>query len=66
MSIKPKIILGEELYIPTCDFCGAELTPEPSEYAAELAIDHANWQTKQENGEFKDYCPVCQERMKKS
>jgi hypothetical protein len=65
MSIKPTIILGEELYIPTCDLCGTELTPEPNEYIAEVATDAARWVTKRENGDYKDYCIECQERMNK-
>lgn len=61
MSIKPH---GDK-FVPTCDFCGAKLESELTEYAAELALEHAGWRTKKEGGEFKDYCPKCQERMKK-
>lgn len=47
--------------VPTCDNCGEHLAPCDSFQDAIEALQDAGWVTHYVNGEWENYCPVCQE-----
>lgn len=50
-------------YIPTCDFCGAELAEEYDFYDAVETKKVAGWKAQKINGCWEDVCPDCQAEM---
>jgi hypothetical protein len=51
-------------FTPTCDICGEELPEEFDFYDAVDAKKRAGWKSqKDENGEWEDVCPACQESV---
>ena len=61
MSIVKRYLAGEEVFVPTCDVCGAELADEYDFYDAVAAKKLAGWRSRKITGEWTDMCPECQE-----
>ena len=50
-------------YTPTCDYCGAELSPEWDFHDAVDAKKAAGWKSVKDRSEWFDYCPDCYKEM---
>lgn len=50
-------------YIPTCDLCGDTLRHRETEQDAEQEMSDSEWKgLTNVYGEWKDFCPFCQEQ----
>jgi len=50
-----------DAFIPTCDICGEELSPEWDFYDAVNAKKLAGWKSHKVDGQWEDVCCECQE-----
>ena len=48
-----------DTYTPTCDYCGAELSPEYDFYDAVDAKKAAGWKSVKDGTDWADYCTDC-------
>ena len=61
MSIVQEWEGREKVYIPTCDVCGAQLSPQYSFMDAVKLRRAAGWKTKRIGKDYVDICDECRE-----